>query len=400
MNYTSHIPLIGGFTLAAINVFNKYPEHITSYSPFYNNDKLLLDYLQSKGQNIPYIQLDKGFSDLASKKIDLVIGVPPCAGLSSASSLKHTTHQDSPVNDWMTKSAEYILSTYSPEVYVFENAPRLFTNVGETVRNKLMEYAKHYNYSITFYKTNTIYHSVPQNRPRTYCIFYKGDKAPYLNNIKKPLIHIKDYLKQIPKSASLQDKYLCAEPSIENYEIFKFLNLEYGKSWRNEMLKQATHITSFDFLKRRNLLYKYKEYLESFLNTPNFNCSALKDINHVIKKTEMGKNFRLSYQVLCVDKDYVYAVIGEMMERNVHPTENRRLNIREYMHLMGLPNDFEIEDKRNYVKLTQNVPVATSSDILLEVKGILNQERRLSTERFLFIDNTKEIKSNKTKKLF
>lgn len=40
MNYIAHIPLIGGFALANMNVIGKPPVAITSYSPFFDNDNL------------------------------------------------------------------------------------------------------------------------------------------------------------------------------------------------------------------------------------------------------------------------------------------------------------------------------------------------------------------------
>ena len=112
----------------------------------------------------------------------------------------------------------------------------------------------------------------------------------------------------------------------------------------------------------------------------------------------MGKNFRLSHRVLCVDKHHVYAVIGEMMERNVHPTEDRRINIREYMHLMGMPHDFQLEDNE-FGKLSQNCPVTTNEDMIREVVAIINGERQFSSQRFEMQNNIK-YDGIKTKKLF
>ena len=405
MEHMSHIPLIGGFSIAAMNVFGSHPKIITSYSPFYNNDILFLKYLEKKHLHYKYIQLPDDISEDLKKdisetagKIDVVTAVPPCSGLSASSALKTGARQISPVNEWMYKSAEFILSTIKPTVYVFENAPALFTDIGLIVRENLQTYAKKYDYAITFYKTDTLLHGIPQKRPRTYAIFLKGKYAPILNYIKKETPSVEEYLKSIPKDATLQNSFMCCESSISNYEIVKFLKMKYGNNWRNEMLEERHHITSYDFLKRRKILYEYRDFLKTL---DDVHPNSIKDVEHVIKKTEMGKNFRLSHRVLCVDRHHVYAVIGEMMERNIHPIEDRRLNIREYMHLMGLPHDFDIPDEiKQYAKITQNVPVNTSEDILKEVKEIINENRCISPERFLMIDNTKNISIGKTKKLF
>jgi len=117
--------------------------------------------------------------------------------------------------------------------------------------------------------------------------------------------------------------------------------------------------------------------------------ASKKDIDHVIKKLGMGKNFRLSHRVLCVDKHHVYAVVGEMMERNIHPTEDRRMNVREYMHLMGMPHDFDLNGPKEYGKLPQNCPVTTNEDITREVVAIINGKRPFSNHRFEMQNNIK-----------
>lgn len=405
MKYAVHIPLIGGFALANMNVVGHPPIGITSYEPFYGNDSLLLRYLDKKDINVPYYNIDEcekngEIQDITNTfgKLDFVSAVPPCSGLSMSSALKKGARSTAPANDWMYKSAEFVLGTLKPTVYMFENAPALYTGAGTNVRNNLMEIATKHGYAGTFYKTDSLLHGIPQRRPRTYTILVKGDKAPILNyfNIQAP--SVAEYIKNIPSYASLQETYMSKEPFIRDFEIVKFITDKFGDNWRDEFIKTKEHLTSYDFLTRKGLLYEYRDYVNKLENP---HPSSVKDINHVIKKVEDGKNYRLSHRVLCVDKHHVYAVIGEMMERNVHPTEDRRLNMREYMHLMGMPHDFEIEGKKEFGKLPQNVPVTTSEDITREVIEIINGNRQFSNERFYFQDNIKYAQNNsKSKTLF
>ena len=41
------------------------------------------------------------------------------------------------------------------------------------------------------------------------------------------------------------------------------------------------------------------------------------------------------------------------MLNGIHPDEDRYLNIREMMHLMGLPHDFEIDNVKNFNHIAQ-----------------------------------------------
>lgn len=398
--HASIIPLIGGFPIAASNVLNTTPEAIFSWNAFYNNDKLYLNYLEKLNKTVPYIKLDDDTFNLDKvykfKNLDIVTGVPPCSGLSMSGNLKKGVRNNSPVNDWMIKAANFVLETLTPKVYVFENAPTLYTGVGDEVRKQLIKIAEKNKYAITFYKTDTVLHGIPQRRPRTYVIFYKGNKSPILNYIKSETPDVEEYLKSIPKSASLQNEYSTKEPFIKDFEIFKFCKLKFGDNWRQVFLDTREHLTSYDFLNRNNLLEEYRKFVYSLSDS---HPASKKDIDHVIKKLSMGKNFRLSHRVLCIDKHHVYAVVGEMMERNVHPTEDRRMNIREYMHLMGLPHDFEIENPKDYTKLTQNVPVKTSEYIIREIVEVLKGNRQFS-DKNVEMQNNITYNESKCKQLF
>jgi site-specific DNA-cytosine methylase len=125
-----------------------------------------------------------------------------------------------------------------------------------------------------------------------------------------------------------------------------------------------------------------------------------KNVAHIIKKHSMGMNARINYRVLGLDKEYVYAVIGEMMGRQVHPTEDRIMNIREFIHLMGLPHDYELEGQKEFVKITQNVPVSTCIDMTSEVVEIINGNRLLYNNSVNMQDNSKESTINKSDPLF
>ena len=75
----------------------------------------------------------------------------------------------------------------------------------------------------------------------------------------------------------------------------------------------------------------------------------------------------------------------------VHPTEDRFLNAREMMHLMGLPHDFEIDyAKKNINHIAQNVPVATAQDWADEVVKFCRGECEMTEFTFMKQDNMKQ----------
>ena len=123
LTYGSIVPLIGGESLGiSESLGGQNPEWVLSYSDFEANDEHYLNYLRTKrNYKGDYVKLDEN-PKYKAKKVDIVNTVCPCAGLSS---LSQSSSGDSPTNNWMYESAEYVLGNIQPKVFWGENAPRL-----------------------------------------------------------------------------------------------------------------------------------------------------------------------------------------------------------------------------------------------------------------------------------
>ena len=80
-----------------------------------------------------------------------------------------------------------------------ENAPGLFSGVGEGVLEKLREIGQQYGYSFSVIKTNTELHGIPQRRVRTFYFFWSSDRVPFLNWMKRERKDLWTYLSEIPR---------------------------------------------------------------------------------------------------------------------------------------------------------------------------------------------------------
>ena len=68
--------------------------------------------------------------------VDYINGVCPCAGLSMLNTSRTSgisRGSDAEMNKWMFQSAEYVLGRIKPKAFWGENAPGLFTTIGEGV---------------------------------------------------------------------------------------------------------------------------------------------------------------------------------------------------------------------------------------------------------------------------
>jgi site-specific DNA-cytosine methylase len=84
------------------------------------------------------------------------------------------------MNEWMFRSAEYVLGNIKPRVFWGENAPRLASKLGEPVVDRLRKIGKENGYTFSIFKTKSKVHGLSQVRERTFYFFWQGDKIPLL----------------------------------------------------------------------------------------------------------------------------------------------------------------------------------------------------------------------------
>ncbi len=116
------------------------------------------------------------------------------------------------------------------------------------------------------------------------------------------------------------------------------------------------------------------------------------------EKLKSGKNIMRRGTI--IPKDYIGAFVGHYPTMLTHPDEDRYINYREAMAIMGLPKDFELlNPKRSANHICQNVPVQTARDMATEVKAYLEGQRPLvDTDYVLQYNHTQkaEYSENRT----
>ena len=186
VRWATMIPLIGGSALGCEKASGSLPLFHLSYAAFAANEA----HLQRHWPSVPMFRLDTGNTAatadslkqiLAGGDIDFVNSVCPCAGLSMLNtSVKGPSGRgsDAKQNEWMLKSAEFVLGQVRPKVLWGENAPGLFMTLGEAMVPRLRELGERHGYSFSMVKTNTQLHGLPQQRMRTFYFFWRSTTAP------------------------------------------------------------------------------------------------------------------------------------------------------------------------------------------------------------------------------
>lgn len=389
ITHATIIPLIGGEAIASTNVFGSRPDYIMTYDAFKDNEKHLLNYWNHE---VPYYVLDKG--DRHPHTVDVVSSVCPCAGLS----LFSTGYGDhNPNNQWMIKSAEYVLGEVKPRVFWGENAPGLAGKIGDTVRKQLIEIGLKHGYSMTLYRTKSLLHGVPQVRERTFYFFWQGKQVPMLNYYFRPYTRIEDIILGV-KSNSQMEPINNKKPTDDPYYRY-LLEVIHGG---------ITHRQHFDILDTDKIATRYldaKSMIEHHGHTyqqvgewmaKNGYPKEVEKCNRMFHKLAAGGNIMRRGTI--VPKDHIGAFVGHYPMMLTHPHEDRYITYREALTIMGMPADYELlNPSKSYNHICQNVPMQTAMDMATEVKEYLEGKRNMVDTRLMFQynhDKTHEIVSS------
>lgn len=420
IKWASIQPLTGGAYFGAEAAFGHPAEFMISYPGFdapkfdkagnlvdAGNEYHLIKYLEKHNRMVPYYQFDRKPFQLDEAKdakllqngvevqhpdysnIDLVIAVPVCSGLSSATlgAKKETLDLR---NSNMMFLARYTLNTIKPKVYIFENAPRLSSPCGAPIREQLINIAKDAGYSVAFYRTDTKFHDNCQRRPRTFVYFFKDEGnlcgVPKLGFEHKQ-VSVEEFLNRIPEDATQNFPVKLHDM---NKTLLAFAKHLYGDDWRKQ-------VTSGNLLYHMLLNKKLDEWYEfsKTLDIPDKMKDMVKrSVDHIYKKTAMGMGYYLPTPVVSTT-DTMPSAMFKTIPNTMHYKEDRLYTLREWMSTMGMPYDFEMYGDvfKNYPKIGQNVPARTAQFIVGEaLKAIENWDsvERFEKDKVILFDNIKQ----------
>jgi site-specific DNA-cytosine methylase len=361
------VPLIGGMTVANKKETGADPSFILSYPAFAGNDSHCVNHFAEA----PYLVIDPEINELPEvdnalfDNVDFVSTVCPCAGLSMLNSNTNGSTKarggDAAQNEWMYKSARLVLGQVKPKVFWGENAPGLYSAMGEKVVENLRAIGKEYGYSFSLIKTDTFLHGIPQHRMRTFYFFWKDSEAPILNYYRREAPMLEEYLNQVPEDAAHMDRYFGIG-EIKEDPWFVFAK---EKGWDVRKLIESPYKTMLHWILGEKLLDEFQEWGER-----NEHKGIIKFTGHIKKKMEMNLGWWDGSPLIF--HDATNAIIAKNAAI-IHPGKERGITIREAMHLMGLPHDFEMTNVwMNHI--CQNVPVTTAADWTHEIVRFLKGE--------------------------
>lgn len=421
-------PLTGGMYLGAEAAIGHPAEFILSYEGLdsvkykkdgtpssYNNEYNLVEYLTKHDRMPKYYKIQRPMFDTEVydkhpkitlegvecipdyKDLDIVVAVPVCSGLSTAScGMKDESKLARNCNmQWL---AYYTLNVIKPKVYCFENAPTLVGSRGEYVREILEDMAREAGYSVLYYKTDTKYHHNCQKRSRTFVVFVKWRdgkmQLPPLFKYEHDEINAKEFFKTIPQdSPQAEDIY---RPVLNNTLVFNYIAEKIGNGRIPE--SYVGNLIGHLYKEKR-----IEDYLKWVNELPEDKCpeNEKKKINryisHINTKLGMGLGYFGNDALYHIEK--MPAIQFKTIGNLVHPDGTRFCSVREYLALMGMPHDFIIHYGiiGDLNKIGQNVPMNTAKFITENICDVIEHwnDCERETGHNVMLQNNISMKANK-----
>ena len=299
---------------------------------------------------------EKVDSMTAGKKIDIIVGGPPCQAYSIAGRARMGKKvEDDPRNELYRYYVKF-LEHYQPEMFVFENVLGIRTaRKGEPLKD-LIRLVEQAGYKMELKIQTASDHGVLQNRQRVIIIGWKV----HGKNGKPTIFHYPDLKTEINRYEVLKDLFIDL-PERKNNDGHLCKPVEYTKSLSEmEYLKKANIRDSvFDFTTQHIARYNnendreiYKMALDMWLNEKkriDYSKIPIRLQHHKNRETFLNRfqvvdPYGCSHTVVAhIAMDghyYIYPTLSPTME-NV-----RSITVREAARLQSFPDDYYFEGSR------------------------------------------------------
>lgn len=328
--------------------------------------------------DIRNIDLDELNNKLGHKKIDVIIGGPPCQGFSSLRPNRSSDKEDDRNNLFyeFVKFVKY----FQPSLFVLENVVGILThNKGDTLK-ELIKAFKEIDYAIDWRILNAANYGVPQKRERFILIgtnkmkdikfpqpshFFEGKSIGYKDNSRmlkgteelSNAITVMEAISDLPEINSGEKSTVYKSSPLNNYQKSrrgnaKILTLHEASNHSPKMLEIIKH--SGDNISS----------IPSHLITSGFSSCYSR-----MRPNEPANTITVKFR-------------SPSSSKCIHPFQNRSITIREAARLQGFKDDFKFSGSNtdissligNAVPSPLGYAIANSAIYILEKRKSLKNK--------------------------
>jgi DNA (cytosine-5)-methyltransferase 1 len=307
--------------------------------------------------------------ELKGRKIDLIIGGPPCQAYSIVGRARKDMESDT--RNHLYKFYVNFLEKYKPKMFVFENVPGILSAKNGEYLNKIFKAVRNAGYEVSIPQKNYLNakdFGVLQDRKRVIIIGWKKEL-----NLNYPIFETKEHNFQISKDLFYDLKTLKNGQGTINA-------VEYARP-ATKYLKQTNIRNGLDFVTQHivrpnneNDLEIYQIVVEKWNNGKRLNYDELP--KRLIKHKNT-KSFQNRFQVVN-GKGVSHTVVAHIaMDGHyyIHPDkkQNRSISIREAARIQSFPDDYFFEGSRTaaFKQIGNAVPPLMARQIAEKIRKMI-----------------------------
>ena len=317
-------------------------------------------------ETLPFI-FNKIDTELRGKKVDLVIGGPPCQAYSVAGRARKNMADD-PRNHLYLHYVEF-LKRYNPKMFVFENVPGILSASNGIYLDKIFETVKAAGYELEKSVLNAKNFGVLQDRKRVIIIGWKrelGFKYPHYEVKENNFEILKHLFSDLPKIKSGEGEWNVTKYAKRTNSYLESTGIRNGIDFTTQ------HIARFN---NENDLEIYRIAVEKWTKEgKRLNYAELP--SRLIKHSNTS-TFSNRFQVVN-HKGVSHTVVAHICADGhyyIHPdiAQNRSITVREAARIQSFPDDYFFESSRTaaFKQIGNAVPVLMAEGIAKKIKEML-----------------------------
>ena len=306
--------------------------------------------------------------ELGKKKVDLVIGGPPCQAYSVAGRARDPKGMSEDPRNYLYKYYVEFLKRYKPKMFVFENVPGILSANNGGYLELIFEAVKEAGYELDKRVLNAKHFGVLQDRKRVIIIGWKKSLKhiyPQFEENEPQFEVLKDLFSDLPIIQNGKGEWGVSDYSKPTTDYLEKSGIRNCNDFTTQHIARPNN---------ENDLEIYKIAVENWNNGHRLNYSKLpprlikhSNTSSFVNRFQVVNGSGISHTVvahICADGHYY-----------IHPDikQNRSITVREAARIQSFPDDYFFEKSRTtaFKQIGNAVPVLMAEGIAMKIKEMI-----------------------------